>query len=296
MRVWLRVLSVPKRYLLNTLEDTMTPEPLGGGPTKPRRRGRLRQVVTGLSILIVGLVAFAWPQGGVDGDNGSLNAVAMAAERTQREPGGRSTMHAVVSSPERPESLTITGQTVYDAEDRSRGVVTTPPSESDHPFEMDVITDGAVMYMHSSQFGSLPGGGEWMKLDLSFGEELDTPVPVTGDPKGELEILEGVTGVRNLGKEDVRGVPTTHYRGTIGASEKEGSPLPLEVWIDADGLVRRMRMVQSQPQDGGGSTTIDMRIDFFDFGIEPEIDVPDPGEVFDATALAQNEARHLNGD
>jgi hypothetical protein len=28
-------------------------------------------------------------------------------------------------------------------------------------------------------------------------------------------------------------------------------------------------------------------MDFFDFGIEPEIDVPDSSEVFDATALTE---------
>lgn len=32
-----------------------------------------------------------------------------------------------------------------------------------------------------------------------------------------------------------------------------------------------------------------MRMDFFDFGIAPEIDVPDPDEVFDATTLVQDE-------
>jgi hypothetical protein len=31
-----------------------------------------------------------------------------------------------------------------------------------------------------------------------------------------------------------------------------------------------------------------MRIDFFDFGIDPEIDVPESSEVFDATALARD--------
>ena len=34
--------------------------------------------------------------------------------------------------------------------------------------------------------------------------------------------------------------------------------------------------------------TIGMRMDFFDFGIVPELDVPEPSEVFDATALAQD--------
>ena len=94
---------------------------------------------------------------------------------------------------------------------------------------------------------------------------MDTPLPANGDAKGELELLEAVTGdVQKLGKEDVRGVPTTRYRGTIGVSEhaeelreegaedrasyveKMGTPLQVEAWIDADGLVRRMRFVKSR--------------------------------------------------
>jgi len=173
--------------------------------------------------------------------------------------------------------------------------------------KLEAITDRTVMYMRSSQFGSLPGGSEWMSLDLSFGEELDMSLPANVDAKGELALLEAATGkVQRLGKEDVRGVPTTHYRGTVSVSEnaerlrdagaeglasaieKKGKPLQVEAWIDAGGRVRRMRLVQSQPGEGGeGSTTIDMRMDFIDFGNVPEIDVPEPGEVFDATALAK---------
>lgn len=275
----------------------------------PKRR-RLWQVVTGLSILIVVLAVFAWQQGG-DGDgNGPLNAIAEAAERTQREPGGRSTMRAIVSSPVQSESFTMTGQMVFDDETgRSRGVIVARP-ESDNPVKMHIVGDEAVMYMRSSMFGQLPGGREWMALDLgSFAEELDMPLPASGDAKGELELLEEATGdVQKLGKEDVRGVSTTRYRGTVGVAERaeqlreegaedlasyieeEGTPLTIEAWIDADGLVRRMRLVKSEPrEEGKGSMTMDMRTDFFDFGIVPEIAVPEPSEVFDATALAQEE-------
>ena len=299
------------QYLVNTfqgtLPDTTTSGPLDSEP--PSRRGRLWQAVIGLSILIVALAVFAWPQGGDDGGDGPLNAIAEAAERTQREPGGRATMHTVVSSPVRSESFTITGQMVFDDETgRSRAVLTVPHPESGGSVKMEVVGDGTVMYMRSSMFGSLPGRREWMALDFSFAQELDTPLPANSDAKGELGLLEAVTGdVQKLGEEEVRGVPTMRYRGTVNVSEnaewlrgegaedlashiEEGRPLQVEAWIDAEGLVRRMRLVKSEPREGGeGSMTTDMRMDFFDFGVVPEIDVPEPSEVFDATALAQDE-------
>jgi hypothetical protein len=218
-------------------------------------------------------------------------------------------MHAIVSSPDR--SYTMTGQMVFDTEaGRSRAVLTVPDSDSSGSVKMQAVFDGTVMYIQLGQLGSLPEGAEWMSLDFSsFGVEQESPLPSNGDAMGELELLEAATGgVRKLGKENVRGVPTTRYRGTIGVGEqaeqlrekgaedlssyaqKKGTPLRVEAWIDADGLVRRMRYVSSNPgKDGEGPTTMDMRVDFLDFGEVPEIDLPDSSEVFDGTGLAKSE-------
>jgi hypothetical protein len=117
---------------------------------------------------------------------------------------------------------------------------------------------------------------------------------------------EAVGGVDEVGKEEVRGVPTTRYRGRLGVSEsakrlreeggegaasiveKHASPLRLEAWIDAKGFVRRMRVLQLRSSPGEDQT-IDLRTDFYGFGLEPEIDVPDSDEVFDATSLAKEQ-------
>ena len=204
----------------------------------------------------------------------------------------------------------MTGQGAFDAKGgRSRMVLTFPGPDSAGPAEMEAIVDGTVMYMHSELFDSLPDGAEWMSLDFSLGEDPELPLPADGDATGELELLEEATGdVQKLGKEDVHGVSTTRYRGTVGVAEnaerlreaggedlatlveEKGGPSQVEAWVDASGRVRRMRVVSVQPrQEGEGPTTIDMRMGFFDFGAIPQIEVPDSSEVFDATALAKNE-------
>jgi hypothetical protein len=218
-------------------------------------------------------------------------------------------MHALVSSPGR--SYTMTGQMVFDNETgRSRMVLTMPDPDSSGSVKMQGVFDGTVMYVRLGQLGPLPDGAEWMALDFSsFGLEEDE-LPSNGDAMGELELLEAATGgVRKLGREDVRGVPTTRYRGTVGVAEqteqlqekgvdedlsayvqKNGTPLLIEAWIDADGLVRRMRYLKTDPaRDGNGPTTMDMRVDFLNFGDVPEIEVPDSSEVFDGTGLAKSE-------
>lgn len=260
-----------------------------------------------MAILVGALVVLASQRGGAGGDGGPLNAIAQAAVKTQSEPGGRVTMRGLVLASGRTEPLSITGEMVYNGEGRTRAVLTIPQPDDGGSAQMKIIGDGTFMYMSSSLFGSLPDGSKWMGLDLALGEELDMPVPADGDVMGELELLEGETGeVHKVGTERVRGVPTKRYRGTLSVEEqadrirdaggedlaagieRQSSPVHFEVWIDADGLVRRMRIVHSQRQSEG-STSIDMRMDFFDFGIDPEIDVPESSEVFDATELAQEE-------
>jgi hypothetical protein len=256
---------------------------------------------------------FASRQGG-GGSDGPLNAIAAAAERTQSEPGGRAAMEAVVSPAGGKAPITIKGQMVFNGEGRNQAVMTFPRPDSDGSVKMYVVGDGTMTYMRSSQFGSPPEGREWMGFDLSLGQGSGA-LPANVDAKSELELLESVSNdVRKLGVEDVRGVPTTHYRGTVGVAkqterlqdegmedlasitEKKGAPVEVEAWIDADGLLRRMRIIQTQPGEGDdGPTAIDMRVDFLEFGIDPEIDVPDSSEVFDMTPLIKEKLDDSSG-
>jgi hypothetical protein len=265
-----------------------------------------------LLILVAAVGLFAWQQGGGDGP---LNAIAKAAEKTQDQPGGRAVMRSVVTVAGQP-LLTMTGRFVFDSENRTQGVITAPQTRSGGQLRENLVGDGTVMYVHSSQLGPLPGGRKWMSVDLALGEELNTSVGASADAKGELALLESVSDdPQRLGEESVRGVPTTHFRGTISVAsqadrlreeggdaaaslvEKDGSPLLVEAWIDAEGLLRRMRILRTQAaSEGKKEPTIDMRVDFFDFGFEPEIQVPDPDEVFDATARVRREAGVPSGE
>jgi hypothetical protein len=301
----------PHWYLSDTFTVTLRGRAKSGShQSQPPRRRRFWLVVTGLLVLAVALAMFAVQQGGRGDSGGLLNALARAAERTRREPGGRAAMHAVVSSPGR--SYSMTGRMVFDTETGRIGMVLTMPDpNSNGSVTMRAVVDGTVMYIRLGKHGPLPDGAQWMSIDFSsFGLERDSPLPSSGDAMGELKLLEAATGgVRKFGTEDVRGVPTTRYRGTVGVAEQtkrlreegaeedlisyakeNGTPLQIEAWIDADGLVRRMKYVKTDPaKDGKGPTTMDMRVNFLKFGDVPEIEVPDSSEVFDETDLAKGE-------
>jgi hypothetical protein len=264
-----------------------------------------------LAVVVIAFVVLASQRGGDEGggplgSGGPLNAIAQAAEKTRHEPGGRVAVRAVASEPG-SKPIPMWGQMVYDDEDRSRAALTVLPPGSDESFQVNMVMDGTTMYMGSRRFGSLPDGAKWMKLDLEFAQGPESPVPANPDAMEQLELLEVVSDdIEKLGREKIRGVETTHYSGTIAVatqadrlrelgaeelahrSEMEGSPTAVEAWVDDKGLMRRMRIVQTAPQvEGDETTTMDMRMDFFDFGIEPVIEVPDDDEVFDATSLAE---------
>lgn len=268
-------------------------------------RRRIWQVGAVLATVVIALAVFAWPQGDDGEGGGPLNAIAVAAERTQEQPGGRAVIRSLVTSP--GETIRMTGRMAYDGE-REAGFVEFPNPENGEIVRMDLVMEGTMMYMRSDSFESVPDDASWIGLDLALGSEFELPGPAA-DPKGELELLAAATGgVEKLGKEKVRGVPTTRYSGTIGVAEQaeslreqggdslaelteeEGTPFDVEVWIDAKGLVRSIRIVKSMPAEGDeGPVKTDMKMDFFDFGATPVIELPDSDEVFDATSMAEEE-------
>jgi hypothetical protein len=172
-----------------------------------------------------------------------------------------------------------------------------------------------VMYMRSATFGELPGGAEWMKLDLS--EQVGSQMQ-TMDPREQLKMLRSSKDFEEVGSERVRGVPTTHYKATVDQGDEvdrlrdEGEDaaadflekvieandgvetVDVEAWVARDKTIRRMKMeipFSLGAAPAGGSMV--MTMDLYDFGIEPDIELPSDDEVFDATNIAREEVEQL---
>src|ERR1700742_4214946 len=94
------------------------------GETPMQRRARRRWIGAGVAVVVLAIVVFAVAQGGGSG-GGPLNAIAKAAEVTQREPGGHATIHATVTSSTTPEGITVNGSMIFDDSGRARGAMTT---------------------------------------------------------------------------------------------------------------------------------------------------------------------------
>jgi hypothetical protein len=260
---------------------------------RPSGRRRLRWWVgTGLAVVAIAIVAFAVAQGGGSG-GGPLNAIAKAAEVTQREPGGRALIHATISSTTTPEGLTESGSVVFDDSGRTRGTLTVKGHKTGREVKVLSITDGTTTYMSSDEFESIPEGKKWMELDFSSAaKSLGSSAPTDEGPKEGLKILEHVQGSEEIGKEDIDGVPTTHYRGSMPTPKEifgvkvDYSTLHVDVWIDGQDRVRRIHadVTGSVNEIEGSTTATDMTIDYVEFGRVPKIELPPSDEVFNATS------------
>ncbi|HKI65989.1 MAG TPA: LppX_LprAFG lipoprotein [Solirubrobacterales bacterium] len=266
------------------------------GERLERRRAR-RWVVVGLAVVVIAPIVFALEQAGGSG-SGPLDAIAKAAEATQREAGGHALIHATVTVSDTPEGVTETGSMVFEDGGRARGTLAVRGHSTGRRAKVQVIVDGTTSYTSSDQFGSLPEGRKWVKVALSS-TDSSSSLPADGGPQEGLKLLEQMDGAEEIGKEDIRGAATTRYRGTLPVSGKEVlgvevqvSPPQIEVWIDARDRVRRMTVVISGSVKGEeGSTTTDMTIDFLDFGPVSKIGLPKQNEIYDATSRVESNLR-----
>jgi hypothetical protein len=169
--------------------------------------------------------------------------------------------------------------------------------------EIRSVFDGTTYFMSADAFGPLAGdlGAEWIRVDLEemageTGMDLSQLNQGTTNPAEGLEALAAVSedGLEEVGSEEVRGVDTTHYRAEIDmaaaleqADEQSGGdlideetaaqfeqlygdqPVPVEVWIDDDGLIRRQTLTF---EVGGQASTMEMEL--FDYGEPVDIEVP----------------------
>ena len=152
------------------------------------------------------------------------------------------------------------------------------------------------------------------------------PPPLGGiasgmDPSGTLAFLRGLNAtVREVGRMDVNGTTTTQLQTTItlGGVIDSAVPagdraavkaimskqdaglltalLPVDVFVDADGLIRRISIDASPAVRSGRASTTGTTaperyvstVDYFDFGQPVDIALPAPAEVDNDPALVES--------
>jgi hypothetical protein len=234
-------------------------------------------------------------------------AVLEAGAKTQAEQSARISFSGTMSGG--PASGTMTGEGAFSGRQGQMTMDLSGLGGGQIAGQMEMVFDELVFYMKFPEAiaQGMPGGKEWIKFDLAeLGEQegfdLQQMMQLSGtDPSQSLDLLRAAgSDFREVGEEDVRGVATTHYEGSVDLEkvaeqvpeearesyrtlmELSGqSEIPVEVWIDEEGLTRRIRYEQKLA-DG---TTMDLTQEYFDFGTEVDVEPPPDSEVLDFTDL-----------
>ncbi len=266
--------------------------------------------------LVCGLVAIvavvALSNGGSTSQLGA-GAIARAAETTSQAGGAQVLITGTVTAPGATVTMSGAGHMNFKA---GEGELTfTMGGLPNGSMEMTEVMKAGALYMDSPMFaGKLPGAARWVKLDLaSVGQAMGlNPSSMTSfgaDPSQYLSYLEAAGGTVSVaGHEAVRGVATTRYTAQVNllqamekqagadvakvresfsklASELGGGTLPVEVWIDGSGRVRKEALTLGVTAAGQHvGTTMD--IEYFDFGSTPSVSAPSGAEVYDLTQQA----------
>jgi hypothetical protein len=194
------------------------------------------------------------------------------------------------------------------------------------PPSADLILDGRegiVLYMRFPFLKEqMPPGKTWLKADIvemgkAYGLDLDRMKETKqSDPGQMLAYLKSAVGVRKIGSDLVRREVTTHYSTVVKAETiVEGVPpdqqeamrkflrlmgiktYPVDIWVDRDGLVRKLAIELEYKQPHGEYVKMKLSEEYYDFGVEANIEAPPAKRVIDVTPHLSRKghaARRLN--
>lgn len=189
-----------------------------------------------------------------------------------------------------------------------------------------IVADGGVAYVELGVLDDIAGGSQrpsmprWARYEpAELGDDGSSFAGLVSmaDPEIILALLEAAAGeVETVGEEEVRDEPATHLRATIDlAAAREQAPerqwsmiddiagqgdarideVPVDVWVDEDGLLRRLTVEIDRditmgtgppgtPSDAAGSIR-SLSYEAFDYGEPVEVEIPDGDDVLDASEL-----------
>lgn len=251
--------------------------------------------------------------------------VVRAADQTAAVPTAGFVMTTRVEPADGSAAVTISSTGVYDRTtgrlqttvDLGRVLGGAGGTGSGLAGTVETVEDGSIIYLHSDVFErALPQHTAWVKVDtsrLAITSPIGAAASLDGtatDPGGLLDALRGIgPDTHVVERVDLDGVPTTHYRGTVDIERAAAAApaadrarlraafarlgldasvvsIPMDVWVDDDGDVRR---VAADVSSGGATATV--TIDYRDLGRPDPLAIPAPDEVTDITSLVDQAAQ-----
>lgn len=245
---------------------------------------------------------------------GELNLIAHSAQTASEAGSARAEYTVTISMGAGAPAIGVTGDAAFDFANQAFAMTMDLDAPGASGFGTEIRLVDGVMYMRMPTGPGAPT--PWISLDITevAGEDALASLGTGSDVVQTLDYLRGAGNVSELGREDVRGVATTHYRADVDLRKAlENAPagqraqleaaveqfelmagttsMPLDVWIDDAGLPRRMTYrveIDGGPLGeqlpGDGSLAMFLSMDIFDYGQPVSVTAPPGSQVTDMTA------------
>lgn len=294
---------------------------------------RVWVIVTGVIAALVAVTVSVLLIAG-DGSERDPKLIVHSVDRALEAGSARAIFSFTLDAPPGFEDRAVSfgGEGVFDfANNRSRvdlrlsealggdGNETAPPDQT----EIEILVDAATTYVRMPLLTRAAGGAfEWFKIDVGDLTRVTGEGQLglgASDPAQTLDYLRGAASdLVEIGDEPVGGVATTHYASTLdltlaveltpaGRREQVSAAVeqfrtqfgttnfPVDVWIDEDGLPRRLRYeLDLSAFDASGDVPagaiMSFTMELFDYGTDASIEAPPADLVGDLSALLEEVA------
>jgi len=208
----------------------------------------------------------------------ATNPISAAAARTVGQRSEQVTLQATIDLGSSIGKVQVNGAGPYDQRQRRGTLTGTLSLAGAGKTPVTELFDGDALYVKSALFAPLLSKGKtWLGVNLRkpgkiFGFDLGGLAGQS--PTGVLTTLRAVSGATAVGKDQVGGVATTHYRAT--SAPKGGKPP--EAWVDGSGLVRRAHLDYTLAGAPAGTHVV-LDMTFSDFGTAVKVTPPPAAQV-----------------
>lgn len=266
----------------------------------------MNRIIAALAVPLLALLP------GCSQEASAQERIAQAPAATQEEQSARMSMEMAMTG--RQQDVTVTAEGAVDfAGQRMTMTMSMGEELAGAGFgELRMIAEGTTVYMEMPNAQELGLPTAWVKMDaedMAGMQDMGELQQMSNDPTKSMQMLRGVSeDVTEVGSEEVRGEPTTHYRATIDLEKARdqapeearpflqqqidvlgASAMPTDVWIDEAGRLRRQRvdvdMSKAAEAMPGAPTNMSVTIEIFDFGAPVDAEPPPADEVTDLAEM-----------
>ncbi|MFH8567002.1 hypothetical protein [Streptomyces sp. NPDC017993] len=282
------------------------------------RSTRMTAAVAGV-VMMAGLTACS---GGNSGGGGGSDAAgeksplqaALATLRTaSQQTGGEKSAKVEGTVKNGPSNQTMKGALDWSQGMRMNVDITQSGAQSPVAGKpIKALYTPQAMFMNMGAAGMPVGGKSWVKYDYDALAKKMGPAGAllkdqmqNNNPTRAMELLIASGKVKEVGKEDVRGVQATHFTGTLSVAEltrmqskniseadinalqqqleQSGTKNEtIDLWINADNLLVKKRELTDSK-----TAVFDSTVFYSDYGTEVTVEEPPAGDTVDFDKISQ---------